>query len=127
MLSTKLFEAGLKTLSQNELRHVVDVVNDWVEKKTIVMTGRVVIDPDGKIIAVDFSTKDKKDRPKKGDNYTCLAFDMAHMGIEKWDEDKKSYTKNFFHGLSESHEMKNYKVLQELEELRAYKRLMEKK
>lgn len=128
MLSIKLFEAGLKTMTQPEIRHVVDTVNEFLEEKTVVMTGRVVIGPDGKVQATNFSTKDKSGRPKWGDNYTCLAYDLAAMGIEKWDQEKKPYTKtNYFHQLNDAKETETYKLRQELEQLRDYKKIMEKK
>lgn len=128
MLSVKLYEAGLTTLSQTEIRHIVDKTNDFLEENTVVMTGRVVIDPRGKIQATHFSTIGKSGRPKWGDNYVCLSYDLSAMGIEKWEEGAKPFTKtNYFHNLNDTQEWAAYKMKQELNELRAYKKLMEDK
>ena len=109
MLGYELFK-GLEDLSQSNINHIVDVLNEFFEQRSVVVTG-CFLKKDGEIVATEWDNHTKNNDEK---THTGLLFDITLMGDRSLD-DGKPIVGNLFRRLDIN---KEYQLAKEMKMLK---------
>ena len=110
MLGYELFK-GLEDLSQSNINHIVDVLNNFFEKRSVVVTG-CFLKKDGEIVATEWDNHTKNNDEK---THTGLLFDITLMGDRSLD-DGKPIVGNLFRRQDINKEYQLAKEMKQLED-----------
>ena len=110
MLGFELFK-GMEDLSQSNINHIVDVLNEFFEQRSVVVTG-CFLKKDNEIVATEWDNHTKNNDEK---THTGLLFDITLMGDRSLD-DGKPIVGNLFRKQDINKEYQLAKEMKQLED-----------